>query len=238
MAMFGMNVSSGGDFLPIVKYDARAGRMFRVDRDPISGEKTQVDITGPDLRFAIDFGGLQVGYVQFTANGPVRAMVPYGKPLPVQPQDKDEAGKLVSKPGFYVLIAGKGVGGIREWCSNAAILLGALDELYQVYEQSPEARQGKIPLISVPRTIPVKSGRGAQSSTNYKPEFAIDGWVDRLADMGERTVPVPASRMPPQHPHQHPPASAPTDTLAADAEALAAMTGAKAAAMAGGEMPF
>ena len=106
------NVSSGGDFLPIVKYDARAGRMFRVDRDPISGEKTQVDITGPDLRFAIDFGSLQVGYVQFTANGPVRSMAPYGKPLPAQPQDKDEAGKLVSKPGFYVLlIAGKGVGG-------------------------------------------------------------------------------------------------------------------------------
>ena len=140
-----MNVSSGGDFLPIVKYDARAGRMFRVDRDPISGEKTQVDITGPDLRFAIDFGSLQVGYVQFTANGPVRSMAPYGKPLPAQPQDKDDSGKLVSKPGFYVLIAGKGVGGIREWCSNAAILLGALDELYQGLRAVPGGTPGQDP---------------------------------------------------------------------------------------------
>ena len=188
---FGMNVSNGNDFRDMVKFDARAGRMFRVDRDPVSGIRDQVDITGPDLKFAIDFGSLQVGYVQFTANGPVRSMVPYGKPLPVQPQDKDDNGKLVAKPGFYVLIAGKSVGGVREWCSNAAILLTALDELYQVYEQRPEAQQGKIPLISIPRTIPVKSGRGAQSSTNYKPEFSIVGWVDRLADMGERTVPVP-----------------------------------------------
>ena len=181
--------------------------MFRVDRDPISGEKTQVDITGPDLRFAIDFGSLQVGYVQFTANGPVRSMAPYGKPLPAQPQDKDDAGKLVSKPGFYVLIAGKGVGGIREWCSNAAILLGALDELYQVYEQCPEARPaGKILLISVPRTIPVKSGRGAQSSTNYKPEFAIVGWVDRLAEVpggADGACPGVAHAVP-QHPHHAP----------------------------------
>ena len=83
-------------------------------------KKTRFTISpGPDLRFAIDFGSLQVGYVQFTANGPVRSMAPYGKPLPAQPQDKDDSGKLVSKPGFYVLIAGKGVGGIREWCSNA-----------------------------------------------------------------------------------------------------------------------
>ena len=42
----GFNLGSGGgggDFLPIIKYDARAGRLFRVDRE--DGVSTSVDIT-------------------------------------------------------------------------------------------------------------------------------------------------------------------------------------------------
>ena len=183
----------------------------------VLGLRTPVDITGPETQFAIDFGTLEVGYVQFTANGPVRSMVPYGRPLPAQPQDKDENGRLLAKPGFYALVAGRALGGVREWCSNAVILLTALDELYQVFAQRREAQAGQIPLICIPRTLPVKSGRGAQSSTNYKPILDIVGWVDRVPDMGERTVPIPPPGLAPQHPHQHPPASAPVDTLQGDA---------------------
>lgn len=189
---FGMNTQTG-NFLPIVKYDARAGRFFRVDKD--NGITEQVDITDPNMKFAIDFGTIEVGYVQFSAQGPVRHMVPYdGRSLPAQPQDKDDKGKLVSRPGFYALVAGQAIGGIREWCSNAAILLNALDELFNLYAEQPEAAAGKIPLISIVSTVPVTSGTGAQKSTNYKPVFKIVGWVDRLADMGERTVPPPAPK--------------------------------------------
>lgn len=189
---FGMNTQTG-NFLPIVKYDARAGRFFRVDKD--NGITEQVDITDPNMKFAIDFGSIEVGYVQFSAQGPVRHMVPYdGRSLPAQPQDKDDKGKLVSRPGFYALVAGQALGGIREWCSNAAILLNALDELFNLYAEQPEAAAGKIPLISIVSTVPVTSGTGAQKSTNYKPVFKIVGWVDRLADMGERTVPPPAPK--------------------------------------------
>ena len=44
---FSTESSGGGDFLPIVKYDARAGRFFRMDRvDTGSGfESDPVDIT-------------------------------------------------------------------------------------------------------------------------------------------------------------------------------------------------
>lgn len=189
---FGMQ-TSGGNFLPIIKYDARAGRIFRVDKD--NGITDQVDITDPNMKFAIDFGTIEVGYVNFTPNGPVRHMVPYdGRSLPAQPQDKDDKGKLVSRPGFYALVAGQALGGIREWCSNAAILLNALDELFNLYAEQPEAAAGKIPLISIVSTVPVTSGTGAQKSTNYKPVFKIMGWVDRLADMGERTVPPPSAK--------------------------------------------
>ena len=220
---FGMTISSG-DYNEIIKYDARAGRLFRVDRD-VSGEKIQVDITSPTTKFAIDFGTLQVGYVAFSANGPVRDMVPYGQPLPAQPQTKDDNGKLISRPGFMAMVYGTTVGGPREWCSNAAILLSALDELYQVYEQRPEAQQGKIPVVCIASTVPVTSGKGAQKSTNYRPVFEIVMWTDRTPEMGTRTVPVPARR----------------DTLSEDSAALQRMTAGPApaavAAQAAG-MPF
>lgn len=211
---FGMNTQTG-NFLPIVKYDARAGRFFRVDKD--NGITEQLDITSPDLKFAIDFGSIEVGYVQFSAQGPVRHMVPYdGRSLPAQPQDKGVDGKLLSRPGFYALVAGQAIGGIREWCSNAAILLNALDDLFNLYAEQPEAAAGKIPLISIVSTVPVTSGTGAQKSTNYKPVFKIMGWVDRLADMGERTVPPPAPKaIPAAAAPATPPPVQPTPTPAA-----------------------
>ncbi len=211
---FGMQTNSGS-FLPIVKYDARAGRFFRVDKD--NGITEQVDITDPNMKFAIDFGSIEVGYVQFSAQGPVRHMVPYdGRSLPAQPQDKGVDGKLLSRPGFYALVAGQALGGIREWCSNAAILLNALDELFNLYAEQPEAAAGKIPLISIVSTVPVTSGTGAQKSTNYKPVFKIVGWVDRLADMGERTVPPPAPKaIPAAAAPATPPPVQPTPTPAA-----------------------
>jgi len=216
---FGMQVSNG-DFRDIIKYDARAGRLFRVDRD-VAGNKTPVDITGPQTKFAIDFGSLEVGYVAFTASGPDRRMVPYGRALPPQPDTKDETGKPTHRPGFYVLVGGNAVGGVREWCSNAAILLNALDELYNVYAQRPEAVQGKIPVVAIVRTEAVTSGKGAQKSTNYRPLFEIVTWTDRMEDMGPRTVTAPAGN---------------GDTLASDAAAVSAMTAAPAPAMAAAAM--
>lgn len=193
---FGMNTSSG-NFLPIIKYDARAGRLFKVDRDA-QGVNQQIDITSPTLQFAIDFGTFEVGYVNFTANGPVRAMVPFGGQIPDQPQTVDDKGKLLSRPGFYALVAGNAIDGIREWCSNAAILLGALDDLWQEFVATPDAKAGLIPLISIVSAVPVKSGTGAQTSTNYRPVFKIVGWVERLPGMGERTIAPPGGTLPPK----------------------------------------
>ena len=240
---FGMN-TSGGNFLDIVKYDSRAGRMFRVDRD-MNNDKTQTDITSADMQFAVDFGTLEVGFVAFTASGPVRAMVPYdGRPLPSQPQDKDAEGKIMSRPGFRLLIAGKAVGGIREWCSNASILVNEIEVLWDMYRVAPEAAQGRIPLVSIISTVPVTSGRGAQKSTNYKPVFVIRGWVDRLEDMGPRTVPVPrpVAAMPHVAPRPTPGTqgapAAPLPETPAPAQAATRPSGASTGVAAPDAMPF
>ena len=52
--------SGGGDFLPIVKYDARAGRFFRVDRE--DGVSTPVDITR-SFKAVFDFENVETGWI-------------------------------------------------------------------------------------------------------------------------------------------------------------------------------
>jgi hypothetical protein len=185
-----------GDFLPIVKYDARAGRFYKMEKR-VDGGSDPIELP-PGTKFAFDIGTLEAGFVAFTAQGPVRHMVPYssGVALPPQPQDKDGEGKLMFRPGFWVKIAGNALDGVREWCSNAAVLLNALDELYQQIISTPEAASGQIPLISISGTVAVKSGSGARASTNYAPIFRLEGWTNRPDLLGERTVAPPAGSAP------------------------------------------
>ena len=85
---FGMKTPVAADFAEIVKYDARAGRLFRIDYDPDTRTKTQIDISSPPPRFAMDFGSIEVGYGHFAATGPVFHVVPEGRTLPEQPLDR------------------------------------------------------------------------------------------------------------------------------------------------------
>jgi hypothetical protein len=176
-----------GDFLPIIKWNAQSGRMSRIDR----GEEPRDIPFG--TTFAFDFGTLEAGYVFFGMQGPERVMVPYseGVTLPAQPQERDEKGALIKKPGFYVKVIGNAFDGAREWCSNAASLLNAIDGLYQRYKVAPEAAAGKIPVIIITGVTAIHTGTGQRKTTNYAPNFEIKQWVDRPAELGPRTTPLP-----------------------------------------------
>ena len=199
---FGYKTTTG-DFLPIVKFDARSGRFFKVDKEPgQQGVDTEIPL---GTTFAIDIGTLEAGWVTFGAQGPVRHMKPYiegDDPIP-QPQDKDADGKMIFRPGFYVKLAGNALGGVREWIGASAAVMNAMDDLYQQIIRAPETAAGKIPIICIASTTAIKSGSGARASTNYAPAFRVDGWGDRPDILGPRTVPppragsVPLSQMPP-----------------------------------------
>ena len=174
------------------------GAFLQDGKARVDGGSDPIELP-PGTKFALDLGTLEAGFVAFTAQGPIRHMVPYspGVVLPPQPQDKDGEGKLMFRPGFWTKIAGNALDGVREWCSNAAVLLNALDELYQRVSTTPEAAAGQIPLISISGTVAVKSGSGARASTNYAPVFQLEGWTDRPALLGERTVPPPRAQQTP-----------------------------------------
>jgi hypothetical protein len=236
---FGYKTTTG-DFLPIVKYDARAGRFFKVDKEPgQQGVETEIP---PGTKFAIDIGTLEAGWVTFGAQGPVRHMRPYiegDDPIP-QPQDKDSDGKMLFRPGFYVKLAGNALGGVREWIGASAAVMNAMDDLYQQIIRAPEAATGKIPIVSIPSTIAIKSGSGARASTNYAPLFRVEGWTDRPDVLGPRTVPVPrAGSVPVNVPvSQMPPAQVAAMAAASVHAQQGTARAARAPAMADSEMPF
>lgn len=189
---FGMQTASTPDFNDIIKFDANAGRMFRIDYNLDTREKVPTDITGPPAaRFAVDFGSLEIGYGRFTATGPEFHIVPVEQKLPAQPLDKDDKGRLLFRPVFRVKVYGKILDGLREWASLANCVLESVDDLYNKFRVAPEAQAGQIPIVELTRTVPVVLGRGSRQRTLYAPCFSIVGWTDRVAAMGERRVPPP-----------------------------------------------
>ena len=93
---FGLNLNSGGgDYLRIVKFDARAGRVFRIDRDKDTGEQKQVDITDV-FEGVFDFAYAATGWAWLQhGQAPDFVMVPVGEKIPAKPsKDHRQAVRL------------------------------------------------------------------------------------------------------------------------------------------------
>lgn len=175
--------AGGGEIRPYVKYDAKAGRMFRIDR--VQGSDGQYSTDQQEItniaQFVVDLANIRVGWINYTAQGPVRKLVVLGKePIPARPTDTNSEGKLAFKQGFEVdILLNKESGGgpSRILGSAAGCVINAMDELHDAYSAAPESKSGKLPVVKIAGVAPVKSGQ----STNYQPKFQIVSWVDRPA---------------------------------------------------------
>lgn len=180
MSVFGFSTepSAGGDFMPIIKYDARAGRLFRMDRaDTGNGFATDaVDITA-SFKAIVDFENVEVGWIDFPAGAaPNFALVPMGNQLPDRPSPRHKNGVR------FVLKLAKDCGGakpIREIAGTSKAFLSGVEAVFNVYQAEKGANAGKLPVIVLEKTTPIKSGSGEKQSTNYQPTFRISGWAPR-----------------------------------------------------------
>ena len=79
---------------------------------------------------------------------------------------------------------------IREMAGTSNAMLNGIAPVAEQYmkEKDLPANKGKLPVIRLVRTFPVKTGTGQQQSTNYHPVFEIIGWAPR-GDL----KPVPAA---------------------------------------------
>lgn len=175
MALGLQTESAGGDFLPILKFDARAGRFFRRDRN--GTETSEVDIT-KSFKAVVDMENIEVGYINFMTGGaPDFVLVPLGDPMPQKPSDNHKQGfRIVCKLGSEC------GGDLREFSSCAKVVIKGIDALHEAYLAGEKQNPGKLPVIVLKDTVPVTT-EGKQKSTNYQPVFDIVSWVPRPKDM-------------------------------------------------------
>lgn len=177
----------GGNFTPLVKINAKQGRVWRVDRtqDGSGGWTTdEVDITN-DFQFVPDLENMEVGWMLFVAGqAPDLRMVPLGQPFPDRPSGGEHRQGVRLK-----LKLGKTCGGdLREIAATAKTILGPIDKLHDDYLAGAKSNPGKLPQVRMTtmKKIDTKTQHG--TNTNFEPVFEIVSWVDR-----ERAFPPEAA---------------------------------------------
>ncbi len=189
MAMVQISESTGGDFLPIVQYDARSGRVFRADKD--NGTTTKVDITRT-FKAIFDFEGAEVGWINFQPGvAPDFKMGPLGATMPPRPSDQHKQGVRL-----HVKLSKECGGDVRELAATSAAFLRGINAVHDEYLKLVPANPGRLPVLTLADTVPIESG-GAKKTTNYMPIWSIVGWAARPADLGEAPArPAPAASAP------------------------------------------
>lgn len=185
-----LGLPSGGSFenrTPVIKYDGRAGRLFRVDRTQVNGswQTDAVEVT-PVFQAVMDLERIELGWLHFPSGAaPSMAVAPFGQPIPAKPSDQHRAGFRL------LMLLGKQAGGdVREMAANAQVSVKGMDALHDAYLAGAALNPGKLPVVKLARTTPVTTqGKGPDgkpvSSTNYQPGWEIVSWVDRPAALTE-----------------------------------------------------
>lgn len=201
MALGLQTESGGGEYTPVAKYDARAGRMFKIERAQDSAGNWQtnnVEIT-TGFQAIMDMENIQVGWILFASGiAPQFTLVPLGDPLPQKPSENH-------KQGFRLMMKlGKSSGGdVREFASCAKAVIGAIDALHDEFSRGRAANPGKLPVVSLTGTVPVVSQGKGQSSTNYAPVFVIKSWIERPPELSAEQK-APQQAAPVQQPAAQP----------------------------------
>lgn len=178
---FGIQTESGGgNFTPVVKINAKQGRVWRVDRSQgADGWQTdEVDITN-DFQFVPDFENIEIGWMHFAAGqAPDLRMVRIGEALPARPTDNH-------KQGFRLKVKlGKSCGGdLREIAATAKSLTGPFDRLHDEYLAGKKDHVDQLPVVRMTtmKKVDLKTPHG--TNTNFEPVFEITKWVERPAEL-------------------------------------------------------
>jgi len=171
------NTGEGITFLPIVKYNATSGRMFRRDRE--NGEYHETDITR-NFKAIFDLENVEIGWSDFTNGIPDFRLVRFadGGFIP-----KPEEGNFKRCVRFIVKLSKECGGDVREFASNAGACLDGIKKLKDDYDAGVKTNPGKLPVVTMTDSIGKSSSGGALKTTNYVPVFQIEGWVKRPDDL-------------------------------------------------------
>lgn len=173
----------GGDFKVFCKYNAKAGRFYTKEDKPESEEYEVVNMTA-----AFDMDNLRTGWFLFAPGvAPVKNFDPSLDQAAASPGDG-------FKRGFELdLFSDKNLGGVREFSSTAAVVIDAMNDLYDHWQADRVSNPGKVPVVKCAGVSPVTGKHG----TNYKPQFEIVAWTDRPKELGGTDTAASAAPPPP-----------------------------------------
>jgi len=182
-----MNVPNGdgGDFKIYVKYNAKAGRFY-TKKD----EKDAPEFEVANMTAIFDMDNLRTGWFLFAAGAaPVKQFDPSLTETSAKPGDG-------FKRGFELdLFSDKNLLGVREFASTAAVVIEAMNALYDAWMADKGKNAGKLPVVKCVGVHPITNKHG----TNYQPQFEITGWADRPEALGggaAAKAPPPAAKTP------------------------------------------
>jgi len=163
-----------GDFVPYLKFNGKAGRWYT--RNDVGEE---VEVT--DMTAIFDLAGIRTGWIHFAEGEPPQTAWDVNGAIAPRPTDMPKA-----KRGFAVNVFAPKFGGLREFSSTSNGAIIAVRDLFNgLFENAPERRQGKVPVVKCEKVLPVKSKFG----TNFEPVLKIIKWVDRPVGLPETATP-------------------------------------------------
>jgi hypothetical protein len=173
----GKRKSGGGNFDLLLRYDARHGAAYLCDRvrQPDGTWQTEQK-TINNFTAVFDLPNIEIGWMAFASNGPpsfkmVKADM--GADIGAAPSPKH-------KEGFRLRLKLKGDGGsVREFSSTAAATWQGVDKLHTAFLEEHGKHPGKLPLVKLTGTSPIKSPMGL----SHEPNFQITDWVDRPPEL-------------------------------------------------------
>ena len=197
---FSTEPSAGGDFLPIVKYDARAGLWFRIDRvDSGQGFLPEpVDVTR-NFKAIFDLENLETGWIAFpSGSAPLSSLVAMRDLLGKTAQFPAQPGATYKHGLRFMLKLAKDIGGdrpVREVMGTSKAFLNGIETLFRDYLKDSAANAGKLPVVVMDGITMIKTGSGNKVSSNYRPNLKIAGWAPRgdLEWKGRAGVVAPAA---------------------------------------------
>ncbi|CAB5195050.1 hypothetical protein UFOVP167_46 [uncultured Caudovirales phage] len=195
---FSTEASTGGSkFLPVVKFDAKSGDMICINREPGQKpgewEKTEAEVELP-TKVVIDFENMEVGWISFAPTYSA-VMVKVGNPFPAQPTP-DHKQAIRAKVFFKEH-------GLREFSPTSKMVLRVIDNLHNDYLAAADKNAGKMPVVSINGTKPVKITT-PQGELRFKvPDMVISGWTEAPAAFsGAAEAPVEQPKAKPAKPVQ------------------------------------
>lgn len=157
-----------GDGTNWVKFNGKAGRWY-VKKD---GQEAEVQ----NPVFVMDLPNAKRAWMHFQ-EGQAPNVV-YFPTLAAQVAKPSENHKL----GISVkLFSGQYFGGVVRLEAISINTCKAINDLYEAYTKTEESKKGLLPVVKVTGATPVKGNYG----TNYAPQFVIEKFVPRPAELTE-----------------------------------------------------